>query len=214
MIQIVGNRIPHISTTRMNRLIALAVRRYALSTTGSFDMMAHDNSGDAERKKWSWKNGLSAFVLILALGCLVATVWIAWQLRNYEPFTARDYYPSRPNSYQVSFIEGNADIALPPSAHDIYAYTTGFRDIFIQVRFSMSANELDQFIESTLCQESLREMEPSQQSTSDGTSEWWTPDQAEYLEGCTGSKDHSHQTVMIDRTRQSVYIVFVSTSTY
>jgi hypothetical protein len=177
-------------------------------------MMAHDISGDAERKKWSWKKGLSAFALTLALGCLATVIWITWQLRDYEPFTASDYYPSRPDSYEVSFIEGNADITLPPSAHDIYAYTTGFQDIFIKVRFSMRANELDEFMQSTLCQESLTQMEPEQPSTSDRTFDWWTPDQAGQLKGCTGSKDHSHQTVMIDMSNPSIYVVFVSTSTY
>ena len=189
-------------------------QRYALLTTGSFDMMAHDVSGDAERKKWSWKKGLSAVALILVLGCLATIIWIAWQLRDYEPFTARNYYPSRPDSSEVPFIEGNADITLPPSAHDIYAYTTGFQDIFIQVRFSMHANELDEFMQSTLCQEPLEQMEPKQPSTSDGLFDWWTPGQAEQLKGCTGSKNHSHQTVMIDMTHPSVYVVFVSTSTY
>jgi len=113
-------------------------------------MIAHDISGDAERKKWNWYKALSAFALILALGCLVTIIWVAWELRNYEPFTARNYYPSRPDSYEVSIIESNADITLPLSAHDIYAYTSGFQDIFIKVRFSMNASELDEFMQSTL----------------------------------------------------------------
>jgi hypothetical protein len=177
-------------------------------------MMTHDISSHTERNKWNWKKALSVFALILALGCLVTTIRITWELRNYEPFTARNYYPSRPDSYEVSFIEGNADITLPPSAYDIYAYTTGFQDIFIKVRFSMSSNELDEFMKSTLCHEPLRQMEPKQPSDSGGTSDWWTPDQAKQLEGCTGSQDHSHQTVMIDMTNPSVYVVFVSTSTH
>jgi hypothetical protein len=176
--------------------------------------MANDISGDGERKIPSWKKGLSAFALILALGCCVAAIWIAWELRDYEPFTARDYYPSLPESDEVSHIESNADITLPQSAHDIYAYTTGFQDIFIKVRFSMSANELDDFMKGTLCQEPLRKTEPGRPSASDGTSRWWTPDQVEQLQGCTGSKDHSHQEIMIDMTDPNVYVVFVSTSTY
>lgn len=165
-------------------------------------------------KKWNWKKWVSAFTLILVLGCLVTIIWIVWQLRNYEPFTARHYYPSRPDSYEISSIESNANMKLPSSAHDIYTYITGFQDIFIKVRFSMSADELGEFMKSTLCQESLEQMGPILSSTSDGTSEWWIPEQAKLLEGCTGGKEHSHQTVMIDITDPSVYVVFVSTSTY
>jgi len=177
-------------------------------------MMTHETSGDAERKKWNWTKGLGAFALILALGCFATMIWIAWQLRNYEPFTARNYYPSRPDSYEVSFIEGNADITLPPSAHNIYVYSTGLNEIDTKVRFSMNANELDGFMKRTLCKEPLKQMELPKQSSFDGTSDWWTPDQAELLKGCNGSKDHSHQRVMIDMTDSSLYIVFVSTSAY
>lgn len=163
--------------------------------------------------KWNWKKWLSISILVMISGCLIAILWAVWQLKNYEPFTARDYYPSRSDSYETSIIEDNANIILPPSAREIYAYTTGFQDIFIQVRFSTNADELDEFMTSTLCQEPLRkiELEPS---TYDGISGWWTPDQAEHLKGCTGNKDHSHQTVMVDMTDPSVYIVFVSNSTY
>ena len=175
--------------------------------------MAHDVSDGAERKRWTWKKWLSTFVFILASSCLIASIWIIWQFKNYEPFTARNYYPSLPDSYEVSAIEGNADIILPPSAHDIHVYTTGIQAIFIKVRFSMNASELDEFMESALCQEPLRRMVVDQASISDGTSEWWTPDQAKKLEGCAGSKDQSHQVVMIDMTNPGVYVVFVSTST-
>jgi hypothetical protein len=163
--------------------------------------------------KWNWRKWLSISALFIISGCLTAILWAAWQLKDYEPFTARDYYPSRPDSYETSFIEGNADITLPPSAHEICAYTTGFQDIFIQVRFSMNADELDEFMRSTLCQEPLRktELEPP---TYDSTSDWWTPDQAEHLKSCTGNKNHSHQTVMVDMTDPSVYIVFVSNSVH
>lgn len=176
--------------------------------------MAHDISGNTEQRGWSWSKWLSVFALIMMSGCLVAAVWIVWDLNNWEPFTARSYYPSRPDSYEISFIEGNADITLPPSAHDIYVYSTGFREIDTKVRFSMSANELDEFMKSTLCQEPLRQIEPGQESTSGGASEWWTPNQAEHLKGCSGTRDYSHQTVRMDMTDPRVYVVFVSTSVY
>jgi hypothetical protein len=65
-----------------------------------------------------------------------------------------------------------------------------------------------------LCQEPLKQMNPDPQPTSEGDFDWWVPDQAEHLEGCTRSSDHSHQTIMIDMTDPDVYVVFVSTGTY
>lgn len=176
--------------------------------------MARDHSKNTERKRWNRKKWLGAFVLIVISGCFVAAVWFVWQLRNYDPFSATIYQPFPTDSYELSAIEGNAGIILPPSARDIYAYTTGFQDVFIQMRFSMSASELDEFLKSTLCQEPLKQMVPDPQPASEGNFDWWVPDQAEHLEGCTRSSDHSYQTIMVDMTDPDVYVVFVSTGTY
>jgi hypothetical protein len=183
--------------------------------------MADDISENTERKGWICKKWLGVFTLfmlsgclVMMLGCLVSAVLIVRELKSWEPFTTRRYYPSRPDGNEVSFIEGNADITLPPSAYDIYVYSTGFREIDTKVRFSMSTNELDEFVKSTLCQEPLRQIESGQQSTSAKTFEWWTPDQAKHLKSCSGTKDHSHQTVEIDMTDSRIYVVFVSTSIY
>jgi len=162
-----------------------------------------------ELEKW-----LGAFALVAMVCCLAVTAWVGWQGKNYEPITAMSYYPSRPDSNVVSLIEANAEITLPPSAHDIYVYTTGFQDIFTKVRFSMSADEIDEFIASTLCREPLKEIQPGERSAADGASGWWTPNRAKYLKGCTGSRAHSHQAVMVDMSDPNVYVVFVSTSTY
>ncbi len=110
--------------------------------------------------EWNWKKGVGAFVLVLLSGCLVAIVFLIWQLRDYEPFTDTSYQPYPTDTFEIAAIEGNADITLPSSARDIYAYTTGFQDIFIAVRFSMDGDELDEFMKTTLCQEPLRRMDP------------------------------------------------------
>jgi len=127
-------------------------------------MLAHDSPNDTRRKRLAWHEWLGPLALVAILGCLALRVCIAWPVKNYEPFTARDYYPTRPDSDTVSSIEGNAEIALPSSAHGIYAYTTGLRDIFTRVRFSMNADELDEFMLSTLCQQPLKEIQPGEQS--------------------------------------------------
>jgi hypothetical protein len=113
---------------------------------------------------------------------------------------------------ELSAIEGNAEIKLPPSAHEIHAYTTGMRDIFIMVRFSMNASQLPEFMDSTLCKEPLVNL-PELQETIEDRFDWWNPDQAEYAEACSGKKEHSHQQIIIDMSDKDVYIVYVSTST-
>lgn len=176
--------------------------------------MIYDIPGVTKRKRWGCGQWLGAFALIILLSCLAATAWLKWQLKDYEPFTSRGYYPSLPDGDALSWIESNVEIEFPPSAYDIYTYSTGLQELFTKVRFSMSADELNEFLESTLCQEPLKDIEPEQLPSSVGTTDWWTPDQAEHLESCTGRKDHSHQTIIIDMTTPDVYIVFVSTSVF
>jgi hypothetical protein len=169
---------------------------------------------DTAKRKGAWKKWAGVLALLMVSACLVAVVWVWWQVRNWEPFTAIDYYPTHPGNAALSYIEGNADIVLPSSARDIYVYTTGFREIDTFARFSMSANELDEFMESTSCQQSLKRVNYELGEMRGQISEWWTPNQAERLDGCNGSKGHIHQTIMVDRTRQDVYVVFVMASTY
>ncbi len=119
------------------------------------------------------------------------------------------------NAHRVTrVIEGNADITLPPSAHDIYVYTTGVQEMSIKVHFSMSADELNMFMASTLCQEPFMEIQPYPDLYDDGTAEWWIPHQYDGLKGCTGSQAHTHQTVMAAMTDAAGYVVFVRALTY
>ena len=130
-----------------------------------------------------------------------------------ESFESISYQPVPTNMPEISAIEGNAEIKLPPSAHEIHAYTTGMRDIFIMVRFSMNASELPEFMDNTLCNQPLKNS-PELQGTVEDRFDWWIPDQAQYAETCSGEKDHSHQQIIIDMSDENVYIVYVSTSTY
>ena len=125
---------------------------------------------------------------------------------------ATSYQPVPTNMPEILAMEGNAEIKLPPSAHEIYTYTTGMRDIFIMVRFSMNASELPEFMDSTLCDQPLAKS-PGGQETVEDRFDWWIPDQAEYSETCSGEKEISHQQIIIDMSDKDVYIVYVSTST-
>jgi len=130
-----------------------------------------------------------------------------------ESFEALSYQPVPTNMPEISAIEGNAEIKLPPSAHEIHAYTTGLRDIFIMVRFSMNASELPDFMNSTLCEQPLAKSTTAFES-SGNKFDWWAPDQAQYSEECSGEKGNSHQQVIVDMSNSEVFIVYVSTSTY
>lgn len=174
--------------------------------------MSSNLAGNSLRRKCNWKKWLGLSALLLASACLVAVILFWWHVQNWEMFTATNYYPLHPGSAALSSIEGNADIVLPPSAHEIHAYTTGLNEIDVLVRFAMSADDLDEFMKSTLCQEPLAQMNYEQRTVVDQVSEWWTPGQAEHLEGCTGSKDHIYQRIMVDMTQPDIYIVFVSVS--
>jgi hypothetical protein len=132
---------------------------------------------------------------------------------SVESFESLSYQPVPTNIPELLAIEGNAEIKFPPSAHEIHAYTTGMRDIFIMVRFSLNASELSEFMKSTLCDQPLAQSTTLQELTGNNF-DWWVPDQAQYAKECNGEKEHSHQQIIVDMSDKEVYIVYVSTSTY
>ena len=127
-------------------------------------------------------------------------------------FEGSSYQAVPTNMPEILSIEGNAEIKLPPSAHEIYAYTSGMREIFIMVRFSMNASELPEFMESTLCDQPLAKSTELQNTLAERF-EWWVPDQAEHAEVCSGKEEHSYQEIIVDMSDNDEYIVYVRTST-
>src|SRR6266571_473646 len=65
------------------------------------------------------------------------------ELNFYEPL------PTDMNT--IAVLEGNAAMKFPPSAREIYGYVTGLRDVDTLIRFSMKADELAGFLQTTLC---------------------------------------------------------------
>jgi len=161
-------------------------------------------------KNWFFVKLVIASGILLCSSCSVAKPTEEIPVESFESLS---YQPVPTNMPEISAIEGNAEIKLPPSAHEIHAYTTGMRDIFIMVRFSMNASELPEFMDSTLCNQPLANS-PGLQETVEDRFDWWIPDQAKYAESCSGEKEHSHQQIIVDMSDESVYIVYVSTSTY
>jgi hypothetical protein len=153
-----------------------------------------------KRERGLYVSALSAIVL---LGCIAVISLVRWSLKDHDPFVSDDADPS--------VIEANGEIELPPSAHDIYAHTEGFRAISIQVRFAMDATELSHFLDSTLCSEPLTGADPALQRES--SLPWWRPMNAQDLWECSGKGGHSYQRILIDMSDPTTYIVYVSTST-
>ena len=150
--------------------------------------------------------------LILLLVSLISCSPIESSTEIPVEGVAYTYQPVPTNMPELSAVEGNAEIKFPPSAHEIYAYTTGIRDIDIRVRFSMNASELSEFMINTICNQPLEKVEVVQNLT-ENNSEWWIPEKAKYSEECYGEKGFSHQQIIIDMSDQEVYIVYVRTST-
>jgi hypothetical protein len=195
-----------------------------------------DNKASNSKVKTSWQKVLIFLGGIIGFACLLFVGWLIWTFKDYEPFSSRTYQPVPTDIHQISAIEGNANIRLPPSAHEIYAYTTGFREISIMVRFSMDASELAEFMGSTLCEQSLVEIPqelyvqevdddilqlrlpkpggavPVTSRKFSGDPDWWLLHQAQYAEECYGKNKYSHQHILIDMSEQDVYIVYVSNS--
>jgi hypothetical protein len=157
---------------------------------------------------------LSNYFLTISFLFLTSISCLALESSTEIPVegVAFTYQPVPTNMPELLAVEGNAEIKFPPSAHEIYAYTTGIQDIDIRVRFSMNASELSEFMNNTICNQPLEKTEAIQ-NLSDNNSDWWIPEKAEYSEECYGEKEFSHQHIIIDMSDQEVYIVYVSTST-
>jgi hypothetical protein len=150
-------------------------------------------------------------VTLMGLLFLISSCTIAKPTAEISVEAFESYQPVPTNMPELSAIEGNAEIKFPSTAHEIHAYTTGVRDIFIMVRFSMDSSELSEFMDDTLCDQPLVKSAISQQP-SENNFDWWVPDHAKYSEECYGEKGFSHQQIIIDMSDPEVFIVYVSTS--
>lgn len=132
--------------------------------------------------------------------------------------TYESYQPVPTDLPAMAMLEGNADMKFPPSAHEIYGYVTGFRELYTDVRFSVKANELAGFLKTTLCDEPLQIIVPTTEQKElelqQASRIWFRPYQAEVLQECSAEKGPSHQRILVDITDPQIYIVYVSDSVY
>jgi hypothetical protein len=174
----------------------------------------------SSKAKWSTFSKIAAALgIVVFLGCLIFFIWISVLFKGYEPFTATGYQPALTNIPEIQAIEGNAEIKIPPSARDIYSYMTGVQEIFVMVRFTINADELPMFLESTLCDEPLQKVSPSSQPSHTFDQDWWEPNLAVELESCDGGRElsettHFGQEILVDTTNSEYYIIYVTASMY
>jgi hypothetical protein len=139
------------------------------------------------------------------LACCGLWIILNWALADYDMFNSDDVSPQT--------IEANADIKLPPSAHDIHGYYSGFREFFILTRFAIAAEDLDRFLGSTGCTDPLAPTDPHLHTVEAGNPAWWRPMDARRLAECRGLGEHVHQHIMVDMSDAATYIVYVAAST-
>ncbi len=175
-----------------------------------------DNQSSNSKVKITWRKVLVSLGAIIGFACLFFVIW----LMNFDPLSSYAYQPNPTDTYEISLIEGNADIKIPDSATEIYTFTTGFRDIDVNVRFILDAAELPEFMANTLCVEPLKEVTPSDYGKSEVDPSWWNDLRlAKHLEECKIEKEfspneHTFQRILIDMTNPSSYIVYVQTMHY
>lgn len=126
---------------------------------------------------------------------------------------SENYEEDLSNISSISSIEGNAEFKFPPSSRDIYSYTTGLRDIYIQVRFTIDIEDLPKFIESTRCDLPLDDFMFSDVESSSIFS-WWEVSKSRNLKRCSGVTDNFSQEVLVDMAHREFYVIYVTGSTH
>lgn len=167
----------------------------------------------------------SSFALFLFLiDCLLIPGLILWSLQNefqafsnvdptpLSEFEYEEYAPDLSNGTMISRIEANAEFKFPPTARDIYSYTTGLRDISVQTRFTISVDELPVLISSTRCKEPLQSLE-TPVGGSMSVFNWWKLAEAKVVMGCSGATENFGQMVYIDMTYPEKYTVYIEGGT-
>lgn len=136
------------------------------------------------------------------------------------------YLPAPTDVAVIADIERVALIKIPAGARDIYYRSGGRQEVFIQVRFTLEAGDLEKFMSSTLCTEPKPiplTPEPTVSTeipawAADPT--WWGPGISLDLEGCVGmivfnegEGQYSSQDIYVERIPANGYVVYIKTVT-
>ncbi|MBC7877983.1 MAG: hypothetical protein H7Y59_12510 [Anaerolineales bacterium] len=164
------------------------------------------------------KTILVLFGLIIAFMC--GFVW--WKFESIDldndstvvqELEALDYEKDLSNTSVISAIEGNAEFKFPLSSREIFAYTTGLRDIYIQTRFAIDKADLDEFIDSTRCDVPLSTLTVPAEIASPQF-DWWMLSSAKIVKGCKGTTENFEQEVYVDMSDFEIYVIYVRGGTH
>ena len=159
-----------------------------------------ENLHENQSSNRNWQKWIAILIGVMVLVFCIAIGMVFWSLRDYDPLSADTNDPS--------IIEGNAEITLPPSVHNIQSHHEGLREIAVQVRFVMSANELPGFLEQH-CKTEPNVSDIRQELQQRLDREWWTPTKATRFQWCSGDRENFSQTIFVDMTDSETYIVYV-----
>ena len=154
-------------------------------------------------------------VVLLSIFWLLSLVLIIKSADN-DPLseTAEYYQPAPTPGSDFDVIEADAEIKVPPSAREIHAMISGFRELDTWVRFELPANELALFLDGTLCESPLASVKSENYAPDElFDPDWWQPHTATELTSCTGWENEVRQHILVDRSDHQVFTIYVFTWT-
>lgn len=164
---------------------------------------------------WNFIVGVISALAILFV--LIFVYWF-WTIKSDEndvstELTAVIYQPAPTPGSDLEMIEGNAEIKIPPSAREIHAMTSGFRELDTWVRLDLPADELTSFMDETRCTSPLASVNPDNYAPLGGDPDWWQPYIATDLVECIGGHSYIYQHILVDRSNPKWFTIYVFSAT-
>ncbi|KAA3648742.1 MAG: hypothetical protein DWQ07_00670 [Chloroflexi bacterium] len=116
------------------------------------------------------------------------------------------------NPQPTSDLIGNVGISLPESARDVYEYGYGLNAVYTMVRFTIDAEDLDEIIESSICEEPLVQVPPENYAGGLDDTDWWLPEKATILMQCDGFTENFWQSILVDMSNPQEFIIYATSS--
>ena len=153
-------------------------------------------------------------IIASLVGCMV--LFCAWFFfspnseANNPPMETAEYYQPAPTpGSDLDWIEADSEIKIPPSARELHARISGFRELDVWVRFDLPEKDLSSFLSKTLCEFPLTEVAPKNYAPDDLDPDWWQPHTSKDLAECRGSNSTTRQNILIDSTNSQALVIYV-----
>lgn len=157
--------------------------------------------------------GIFVGIVVLLFFGVLRFIWSVRYAENdpvSETFEAEYYQPAPTPGSDLDTIEADAEIKIPSSAKEIYAKISGFRELDTWVRFELPANEIDLFLDGTLCTSPMVSVNPTRYTRNELIDpDWWQPDQAKDLLACDGGHQYLYQRILVDCSDKEIFTVYV-----